>query len=151
MTVTSVTVKDPPGFADPAVKAVFDGYPEPLRSRLLFVRAQIFDIARSTDGVGPLDEVLKWGQPSYLAAASKSGSTIRLGAVAKEDDRYALFFHCQTTLGGTYRDLYDGVLTFGGNRSIVFDNATDLTDENLEALRHCISLALTYHLAKKKG
>ncbi len=147
----SVVKEEQPRFADPAVKAVFDGYAEPLRSRLLFLRAQIFDVARTTEDVGPLDEVLKWGQPSYLTSSSKSGTTIRLGAAAKDDNRYALFFHCQTSLGGTYRNLYDGVLAFGGNRSITFDSSAELTDESIEALRHCISLALTYHLGKRKN
>jgi hypothetical protein len=38
-------------------------------------------------------------------------------------------------------------MKFEGNRSIVFDLADRLPEE---PLRHCISLALTYHLHKKK-
>jgi hypothetical protein len=38
-------------------------------------------------------------------------------------------------------------MKFEGNRGIVFDVADGLPEE---ALRHCISLALTYHLRKKQ-
>jgi len=67
-----------PAFANADVAAVFRAYPAPLRARLLALRRLIFDTAAETDGVGPLDETLKWGQPSYLTAASRSGTTIRI-------------------------------------------------------------------------
>jgi hypothetical protein len=44
-----------------AVAAVFDAYPKRLKSRLLALRRLIFDTARTTDGVGALEEALKWG------------------------------------------------------------------------------------------
>ena len=55
-------------FADKDVEAVFSGYPETLRRRLMALRALIFETAQSTEGVGALEETLKWGQPSYLTA-----------------------------------------------------------------------------------
>jgi hypothetical protein len=45
------------------------------------------------------------------------------------------------------KELYRGKMKFEGNRRIVFDVADRLPEE---ALRHCISLALTYHLRKKQ-
>ena len=74
----SVRRKSASGFADPAVAAVFDAYPRPLRSKLLALRRLILDTARTTKGVGALQETLKWGQPSYLTPETKSGSTIRM-------------------------------------------------------------------------
>ena len=61
------------------VAAAFATFPAAVRGRLLDVRRVIFATAEELEGVGPLTEALKWGEPAYLTAASKSGSTIRLG------------------------------------------------------------------------
>jgi Domain of unknown function (DU1801) len=129
----------------PAVAAVFEAYPKPLRSKLQALRRLIFDTARTTDGVGPLEEALKWGQPSYLTTETKSGSTIRIDRVKDIPNRYAIYFHCQTDLVSTFRELYPE-LTYGGNRSILLDASEALPEA---ALRHCVALALTYHLNKR--
>jgi len=129
-----------------AVEAVFGAYPNPVKARLEAVRRLIFDTAKTIDGVGPLEETLKWGQPSYLTTESKSGSTIRIDQVKAEAGRYAVYFHCQTDLVETFRELYPE-LRYGGNRSILLE-----ADEKLpeRALRHCVALALTYHARKRK-
>ena len=74
----------------------------------------------TTEGVGALEETLKWGQPSYLTTESKSGSTVRIDQVKAEAGRYAVYFHCQTDLVETFRELYPD-LRYGGNRSIILD------------------------------
>jgi Domain of unknown function (DU1801) len=132
---------------DPAVEAAFGAYPRPVRARLLALRRLILDTARATRGVGPLRETLKWGQPSYLTSETKSGSSIRIDRVKSSADQVALYFHCQTNLVETFRELYPE-LSFGGNRSILL-NAEDKLPET--ALRHCVALALTYHLNKRKS
>ena len=71
----SVARKPRADFADPAVDAVFRAYPAPLKTRLLALRRLIFDTAKTTKGVGALQQTLKWGQPSYLTTETKSGST----------------------------------------------------------------------------
>ena len=134
-------------FSNPAVDAVFEAYPKPLRVKLLALRRLIFDTARTTKGVGALQETLKWGQPSYLTAQTKSGSTIRIDQVKSAANQYALYFHCQTDLVETFRELYPSELSYGGNRSILL-NAQDEIPQ--AALRHCVALALTYHLNKRK-
>jgi len=91
---------------------------------------------------------MKWGQVSYLTSESKSGSTIRIDAVKSAPDQYALYFHCQTNLVETFRERYPDIWKYGGNRSILL-NVNDDVDE--AALGHCIALALTYHLSKRKG
>ena len=135
------------GFADPAVKATFDAYPKPLKAKLLALRRLILDTAKTTEGVGALEETLKWGQPSYLTPETKSGSTIRIDAIKAGADRYALYFHCQTNLVETFRELYPDEFSYGGNRCIIL-NAADKVRE--PALRHCVALALTYHLNRRK-
>ncbi|WJR77977.1 DUF1801 domain-containing protein [Bradyrhizobium sp. NP1] len=132
---------------DPAVAAVFAACPEPVRSRLLALRRLILDTAQRTDGVGAIEETLKWGQPSYLTSASKSGSTVRIDGVKSVPNQYAIYFHCQTSLVETFRELYPE-LSYGGNRSILLDAGDELPEA---ALRHCVALALTYHLNKARG
>ena len=129
------------------VAAVFRGYPKELRSKLLALRELIFDTALSTRGVGPLEETLKWGQLSYLTAESRSGSTVRMDAVKERPGLYALYFHCQTNLVETFRELYPTQLKYQGNRAIILDAKDDIPEETL---RHCVSLALTYHQKKKQ-
>jgi hypothetical protein len=58
-----------------------------------------------------------------------------------------VYFHCQTNLVETFLELYPN-LVYGGNRCILLD-ATEALPE--AALRHCVALALTYHLNKRKG
>ena len=134
-------------FSDPAVDAAFSAYPGPVRAKLLALRRLIFDTAKATSGVGAIEETLKWGQPSYLTAETKSGSTIRIDRVKSAANRYAVYFHCQTDLVETFRELYPTELSYGGNRSILLNAEDELPEP---ALRHCVALALTYHLNKRK-
>ncbi len=139
-------VRKTTAFKDERVAAVFDAYPRAVRKKLLALRKLIFDTAARTDGVGALQETLKWGQPSYLTAETKSGSTIRIDAIKGDETRYALFFTCHTDLVGSFRELYGDALRFEGNRSIVLDAADPLP---MAELRHCIARALTYQIAKR--
>jgi Domain of unknown function (DU1801) len=127
-----------------AVASAFDGHRGPVKSKLRALRKLILDTARKTEGVGPLEETLKWGQVSYLTSASKSGSTIRIDCDKSADDQVAVYFHCQTNLVETFRELYPK-LRFSGNRAILLDARASLPEE---ALRHCVALALTYHLRR---
>jgi Domain of unknown function (DU1801) len=135
-------------FADPKVEEAFNVFPPAIRKKLMRLRALIFDEASKTDGVGELEETLKWGQPSYLTTQSKSGSTIRLGREKKTKGDYAIYFKCQTTLVATIKDRFQDKFRYEGNRAILF-NVDDKIP--VRELRHCIALALTYHRNKKKG
>jgi Domain of unknown function (DU1801) len=146
MSATKARPNHRPVLSDPEVAAAFSSYPTRMRTKLLALRKLILDTAKATDGVGALEETLKWGQVSYLTSASKSGSTIRIDQVKSEPDRYALYFHCQTNLVETFREIYPK-LNYGGNRSILLDATEQLPKD---ALRHCIGLALTYHRNKAR-
>ena len=116
-----------------------------MKSKLMDLRQLIFDTACETDGVGKLEEALKWGQASYLTVQSRSGTTIRIDKIKSNSEQYGLFVHCQTSLIETYRSLYGDRLNFEGNRCVRFH----LSDEPpKDVLRHCIALALTYHVNK---
>jgi hypothetical protein len=127
------------------VDATFAAYPTPVKAKLLALRRLIFDTAKATKGVGALEEALKWGQPSYLTPESKSGSTIRIDQVKSSAGQYAVYFHCQTDLVETFRELYPK-LSFSGNRAILLEAKEKLPEAEL---RHCVTLALTYHLRKR--
>ena len=132
----------------PAAPSIFDSYPKPVRTKLLALRKLILDTAKTTKGVGAIEEALKWGQPSYLTSESRSGSTIRIDRVKAVPEQYAVYFHCQTNLVETFRERYPDKWKYGGNRAILL-SVDDDADE--AALSHCIALALTYHLKKRKA
>jgi hypothetical protein len=98
----SATKKQRGDLSNPAVDAVFRSYPKPIKSKLPALRRLIFNTARNTEGVGALEETLKWGQPSYLTPETKSGSTIRIDRVKSSASQYAVYFHCQTDLVETF-------------------------------------------------
>ena len=105
------------------------------------VRRLIFATANDVDA-GPLTETLKWGEPSYLTEASKSGTTLRLGQPKGQSDKAALFVPCQTTLVAEFRETIDDpAIVLEGNRAILFTFGERLP---CDALRHCIAQALTY-------
>ena len=57
-----------------------------------------------------------------------------------------MYFHCQTTLIDTFKEMFRDNFKFEGNRSIVFDETGEVP---VKELSHCILLALTYHRDKK--
>jgi uncharacterized protein DUF1801 len=134
-------------FDNRAVAAIFARYPAEVRQKLLALRELIFDTASATEGVGELEETLRWGEPSYLTTQSGSGSMVRINAKGSQGD-YAMYFHCQTDLVETFRSRYSDKFTFEKNRAIVFGNADVLPREELG---HCIALALTYHRDRSRG
>lgn len=135
-----------PDLAESGVSSVFDRYPAHVRGMLLRVRTLIFEAGAAQEGVGRIDETLKWGQPAYLTPQTGSGSTVRIDAVRDDPDGFAVYFHCQTDLVETFRRLYPDRFSFEGNRALRF-NANDALPE--DELRHCIGLTLTYHQRRR--
>ena len=131
---------------DPKVEAAFDAFSPVVRKKLLQLRKLIFEVALKTEGVGELEETLKWGQPSYLTKQSKSGSTVRLGREKKTDGDYAIYFKCQTTLVPTFKELFKNKFRYEGNRAILFNVKDKIPVRDLS---RCVEMALTYHLNKK--
>ena len=131
---------------NPQVADVFNNYPEEMREKLMFLRQLIFETAAVTEGVGELEETLKWGEPSYLTPNTKSGSTVRIDWKQKNEDQYAMYFKCTTNLVETFREKYPTEFRYGGNRSIIFKKDDEIP---VKELSDCIALALTYHLRKK--
>jgi Domain of unknown function (DU1801) len=133
----------PPMPAD--VAEAFNAYPPAIRARLMAARRLIFRTAASIEGVGPLEETLKWGEPAYLTA-HKTGSTIRLGWKPSVPESYALYFHCGTTLIGSFRTLFADQFSFEGNRALLLSISDALPEKPLAI---CFAMALTYHRDKR--
>jgi Domain of unknown function (DU1801) len=128
------------------VAAVFDTYPADIRAKLIAVRRLIFATAGAIEDLGPLEETLKWGEPAYLTKA-RTGSTIRLGWKRTAPHRCAVYFHCKTTLIGTFRTLFVDEFAFEGNRALLLNISDPLPEKPLTA---CLAMALTYHRDKRR-
>ena len=122
------------------VAAVFAAYPAGIKAKLTGLRRIVLGVAAKMDV--ELEETLKWGQPAYV---SKGGSTIRIDRLKGDASRVAIFFICHTDLIASFRELYPQ-LSYEGNRAILLDVRGRLPED---ALRHCVSLALTYRARKK--
>lgn len=133
-------------FRNAAVAQRFQIYPPKIRARLLALRDLIFRTAAITEGVGEIEETLKWGEPAYLTSKTKSGTTIRIDWKPSRPSQYAMYFHCQTNLVETFRETFPNQFTFEGNRAIIFREDEDLP---VDPLGFCIGAALTYHRTRK--
>ena len=107
------------------------------------LRSLIVEAAASSDGVGEIAETLKWGQPSFAPKKPRIGSSVRLQN--NDDGSMSLMFICNTNLVERFREIYADDLNFIGNREIKVQDADNIPEN---ALKHCIAMALTYHLAK---
>lgn len=119
----------------------FNQYPNEARAKLLKLRTMIFQLAEELS-LGVVSESLKWGEPSFSV---KSGSPVRIDWKSNTPEQYYLFFHCQTKLVDTFRELYGDVLDFQGNRAIVLELSKPLPTN---AIRHCLIMGMTYHKIK---
>jgi hypothetical protein len=124
------------------VAVVFSAFPASVRARLLEVRDLIFETAAAIEGVGPLTETLKWGEPAYLTQATSSGSTIRLDWLRSSERACAVLFNYRTTLVDDFRNQFPDVFAYEKNRAILLDARKPLPEA---PLRSCLGMALTYH------
>ena len=134
-------------FERPEVADIFHAYPPDVKEALFVLRQLILDTAAETDGVGELQEVLRWGQPSYMTVKPKSGTTIRIDQTGAKKGQYGLYVHCQTDLIARFQQLYPHDFQFEGKRAIIFESGKMIPTKQLQ---HCIAIALTYHQQKRK-
>ena len=132
-------------FSTTVVANAYASYPQDIRNKLMRIRARIFALAKSSAGVGEITETLKWGEPAYLTAQSKSGTTIRLGWKVSSPEHYAIYFNCKTNLIDTFRTIFPYIFRYETNRAIVFSIDDEIAMAELDV---CLLTALTYHLRK---
>jgi hypothetical protein len=123
------------------VQAAINAIPVPARETAMVLRDLIFDEAAQNPSVGILTETLKWGQPAYLTAATKSGTPLRIGT--PKSGGCAIYAHCATNVIRSYADAFPGMDVIEGNRAVHFATVDDIEPDRIRLLiRH----ALTYHL-----
>lgn len=127
-----------------AVAETYASYEADVSSELRRLRELILETAAETDGVGAIEEGLRWNQPSFLTTESSSGSTIRVAPTsAKSDHDFAMFFICNTNLVEGFKDQFGDTFDYDGNRALLFNVGDELPSEEL---RQCVTQALTYKL-----
>lgn len=87
---------------NPDIKAKLDSYPKDVQQQLEQVRKLILMVA-AENKLGEVEETLKWGEASYLV---KGGSAIRIDWKPKDPHAIKVFFHCQTRLIKTLKEIY---------------------------------------------
>lgn len=125
----------------PEVAAAFEAFPDAAKPGLMRLRALIFDCAADLPQVGEVKEDLRWGQPAYLPATPRIGSTLRLGV--PKSGGFAIYAHCGTSIIRDFAGAFPGMDRIEGNRAVQFD-----TVDQIDPARHgqLIIHALTYHL-----
>ncbi len=126
---------------NPLIEQKFDSYPDEIAKILLVIRQAIYDVANELD-INELEEVLKWGEPSYI---TQHGSTIRFDWKASAPNEYRIYFNCKTQLIETFSELYGETFNYENHRALVF-NSNDIIP--MTQLKHCFSLSLRYHNIK---
>ncbi|MCP8897917.1 DUF1801 domain-containing protein [Gilvimarinus xylanilyticus] len=126
----------------PDIEAIFSGYPQRAQHTLMCVRNLIFTLA-DEQKLGPVTESVKWGEASF---AVKSGTPIRLDWKAEAPDEVVIFFHCQTHLIATFREVYPDDFVYSGNRAMSFALNQGAAHS---PLAHCLSVALNYQRVKQ--
>lgn len=116
-------------------------YPDIACERLEELSKLIFQVAANLE-LGEVEQSLKWGELSFSV---KTGSPIRIDWKRKTPDKYYMFFHCQTKLVDTFRELYADKLELQGNRAIVLDITKPLP---VFIITKCIEVTFTYKQRK---
>ena len=124
-----------------SIREKFESSPSEVQSSLMLLRELIVSVAEEYD-LGSVEESLKWGELSYCV---KRGSAIRIGWRPKSPDKCYVFFHCQTNLIETFKEIYGELFLYEGKRAIVLEHSKV---GPVKELRHCIGLALQYHKRK---
>ncbi len=105
---------------NPELEKKYQSHPAHVRPKIAFLRELILDVASHCEGVGELEETLKWGEPAFLTPETKSGTTIRIDWKDKKPDQYSMYFNCRTTLIDSFKSLFPQAFQYEGNRAIVF-------------------------------
>lgn len=126
---------------EPEIEEKFATYPVDAQEQLKSIRRLLFSVAEE-NGLGAVEETLKWGEPSYLV---KGGSTIRMDWKPNEPDVIKVYFHCQTSLVETFKELYRDEFEYEGKRAIVIPLSASAVSGPLS---QCLQMALKYHRLK---
>lgn len=125
----------------PNIAETLAAWPKLAIDRFHQIREIVFVVA-TRDEVGPLVETLKWGQPSWLPAKPRVGTTLRCNWTQARPDHLSLFVNCQTDLLETVKTIYPKDFDYDGKRALHMDLRVPLP---MDAIEHCAALTLRYH------
>lgn len=126
---------------NPDIQIKFASYPTKARQKLQSLRELIITTAAENE-LSDVEESLKWGEASYRV---KGGTAIRIGWKPRNPDAVKVYFHCQTRMIETIREIYGSAFEYEDNRALVIPLGANIEHW---PLKHCIVLALTYHRVK---
>ncbi|WP_299042453.1 hypothetical protein [uncultured Tateyamaria sp.] len=129
----------------PDFLARIETWPQPAQTQFVKLRQIVHDVATSAE-IGPLDESLKWGQPSWRPKRARVGSTLRVDWSPSTPDRLLAFVDCKTNLAAQMDTRFPGQFHNDGRRALGFDLDKPLDEDAVWQLVH---LTLTYHRAKR--
>ncbi len=101
-----------PTIADPAVSDYFERLEPASRARLLLARAGVMKAAGTS--APPIEESLKWGEPSYRTG--NRGKAVRINMRGED---IVLLFHCRTSIVSDIRDRFGAALEYDGQRAVI--------------------------------
>ena len=104
------------------------------------------DVAEKA-GAGPLDETLKWGQPSWRPMKPRTGSTLRIDWSPKYPSRLSLYVDCKTDLAARMQMLYPDLPENDGQRHLAVALDAPLPEQ---AIAHLADMTFTYHRTKSR-
>lgn len=122
----------------------FSTLPVDTREALFSLRNLVVESAQGIDRIDELEECLKWGQHSFVAKPGKIGTTVRISG---HSQGASIYFTCTSGLVEHFREMYPDTMEYIGNREILFKSKDDIP---LEELKHCITIALSHHIRKKR-
>ena len=109
----------------------------------------LFHEMAEESGVAPLDETLKWQQPSWRPVKPRTGSTLRMNWSAGAPDTLSLYVDCKTDLAARMQQIYPDLPANDGRREIRLDLKRELPRD---PIAHLAQMTFTYHLpASRKG
>ncbi|RLJ60362.1 hypothetical protein BCF46_0560 [Litoreibacter meonggei] len=122
------------------VAKAFAAMPDGIADILRKARLDILRIASTAEGIGPLTETLKRGEPAYLTNAPKTGTTLRLGLIG---GRAAVMVPCSTTILEDARAVFGELPEFSGKRGVILGGEQQVFD-------YIVNAALSYHMRKRR-
>ncbi len=125
------------------VEQYFTTLPQEARIHLENLR-DIIRAAAEASGAAPLEESLKWGQPSF-APSKRMGTPIRLSWSQKSPERVEMLVHCQTSLVDAWRHRFGDLFDYDGTRAVHIPLEQPLPEKPLHIMA---VMALTYHQQK---
>ncbi|SHJ67586.1 hypothetical protein SAMN05444000_111116 [Shimia gijangensis] len=125
------------------IETTIAGWPEAAKTCFHALRKVIFQTAASNSAVGTLEEVLKWGEPSFLTSQTRSGTTLRISWKPKTPDEIGVFVICRTDMLKQVRALYPEAFRYEGTRAAYLPLSHPIPEE---AVAYLAMRAQTYHL-----